>query len=191
MAGFIVKNDDTADHEVLTYGFGLILSGLVTYTVVLTSALLLGLMQEMLVAIFAYIAMRQAIGGVHANSRLVCFITYISTLYLCIFLSFILNVDIFAVVILYVISLILLILYAPADTKAQPMVKYRLLRKVAGIAILTVLFCISTFLLQNQVYANILLFVSTLMCVLLHPVVYRAYGCETSILKNKMGGQKS
>jgi len=181
VAGFVVKNDETADHEILAYGFGLIISGIVTYTVILTSALLIGVIQEMLVAIVAYIAMRQAIGGVHANSRIVCFVTYTGSLYLCIGLAFVLNISSLAVAVMYAVSLGLLMMYAPADTKAQPMVKHRLARKVSGIVILTLAFCISVFVLQNQVHANILLFVPTITCVLLHPAVYRMYGCETSI----------
>jgi len=90
------------------------------------------------------------------------------------------------VAVLYVINIGLLIIYAPADTKEQPMVKYRFARKVAGIAILTLIFCISTFVLQNQVYANILLIVPTLTCVFLHPYVYRVYGCEKSANKTNV-----
>ena len=180
-AQFVVNNDDTADFEVLAYGFGLIVSGIVTYTAVLVSALLFGVIVEMLIAIAAYIIMRLTIGGVHANSRIVCFITYSSTLYLSIYLSFVLTFSDAVMAVLYLMNVALLILYAPSDTADQPIVKRRFERKILGIVFMTLLFSLSMFLDHRTVETNILLLVSTFTCVLLHPLIYRMFGCKKSI----------
>jgi len=181
IAGFVVKNDDTADFEIMAYGYGLIVSAIVTYTAIIISALFFGVFREMLVAIATYITMRATIGGVHANSRAACFITYAGALYLSIYLSFVLTFSEIATAALYLFNMALLILYAPSDTAEQPIVRRRPARKILGIVFLSLFFSISIFWDRMWIETNILLLVSTITCVFLHPAIYRLFGCKKSI----------
>ena len=180
MANYVVSKDETANQEVLTYGFSLILMAIATYSTVILSALLLGVFREILIAIGTFILMRTAIGGVHAKHRAVCLITYSTVLYLSIYLSGILRLDLYATAALYLFNIIILILYAPGDTVEQPMVKNRMLRKISGLFLVTILFALSIFVRDMRIETNIILFVSTLTSILLHPFTYRIYGCERS-----------
>ena len=181
IATFIVKNDDDADFEVLAYGYGLIVSGIVNYTVMIVSAVIFGVILEMLIAIATYITMRLTIGGVHANSRLLCFVTYASALYASIFLSFVVNMSGVAIAALYGFNVALLVLYAPSDTVEQPIVKRHLLRKILGVVFLSLFAAVSMLGWDIRVIANILLFVPTITCVFLHPIVYRIFSCNKSV----------
>ncbi|MCL2856920.1 MAG: accessory gene regulator B family protein [Oscillospiraceae bacterium] len=184
MAEFVVKNDDSANREVLAYGFGLIVSSMMTYIVVLGSAFILGVIYEVLIAILVFSVMRLTIGGSHANSRIVCFIVYSSVLYSSVFLSSILNLNVFAIAALYIVNVMLLVVYAPADTAQQPIVKGKLTRKVLGLIFTSLFFGFALLIPGRQTEANILLLMATFTCVSLHPLVYRVSGCKTS----KQGG---
>ena len=180
IADYVVRNDQTADQEVLAYGFGLLLMSIATYLTALTSALILGVFREMLIAMAVYMLMRFTIGGSHANHRAICFIVYTGTLYLCIFLAATLSLNVYAVMSLYLVNVILLIMYAPGDTVKQPMVRWRQTRKVAGLLILSCLFIASFLLRSMRIETNILLLMSTITCVFLHPFIYRISGCKRS-----------
>lgn len=180
IAGYVVKNDGTANHEILAYGFGLILYAIFTYAVVFASALLFGVIREMLVVLPVFWIMRYTVGGCHANSRLVCFITSTSSFYLCIFLAHTLVFRGPAIAVLLIVNLLVLIRYAPGDTQEQPMVKRRWLRKLLGVVFLLCFFALSVFNRGMRVEANILLLVPTLVSVLLHPYAYRIYRCKQS-----------
>ncbi|MCL2873653.1 MAG: accessory gene regulator B family protein [Defluviitaleaceae bacterium] len=183
IAKYIVDNDDTntADYEILAYGYGLIVNGIFTYAAIITSALILGLIVEMFVALGAFIALRLLVGGVHANSRVLCFATNAGVMYFSIALSFFLNLSEIVITVLYIANLLLLILYAPSDTTDQPIVKRRMLRKILGIACLSLFFALPMFLNNFQVKINILILISTITCVMLHPLIYKIYGCKKSI----------
>jgi len=178
MAGFVVENDDSANHEILAYGFGLIISGIATYIALFGSALIFGVIYEMLIAISIYSIMRLTIGGSHAKTKAICFIVYSSVLYLSIFLSTVVIFNLFAKAILYGVNVILLIQYAPSDTVQQPIVKRRFARKILGLVFLSLFFGISLLIREMQTEANILLLIPTLTCVFLHPFIYRISGCE-------------
>jgi len=182
LAKFIVKNDDTADYEVLAYGYGLIVNGVVTNVIIIVSALIFGVIVEMLIALGVFMTMRLIIGGVHANSRTLCFITNAGVLYFSIIFASVLNLnEITTIGALYLANLILLVLYAPSDTVDQPIVKRRMRRKILGIIFLSLFFSVSLFFDNIQIETNIMILVSTITCILLHPLVYQAYKCKKSI----------
>ena len=180
MASYVAKNDDTADQEILAYGYSLIIMAIVTYTTVIASAFLFGVLKEMIIAICIFVVMRTAIGGCHANHRAVCLITYSGMLYLCIVLAGTIIFSWYVVFVLYAINVVLLTLYAPGDTVEQPMVKYRFMRKIFGLILISCIFALYIFFGNMHTEINILLLVSTSTCVLLHPYIYRIYGCKKS-----------
>ena len=180
VAEYVAGNDETADREVIAYGAGLLIMAVVNYSLVLASALLLGVLREMLAAIGAFILMRSTIGGCHANNRVTCFITYSGIMYLSILMASFVTLSWSAALALYTANMALIILYAPGDTAEQPMVRNLLTRKIFGMVFLSGLFALPAFFGEFQSEINILLFVATWTCVLLHQLVYKAYGCKRS-----------
>ena len=185
MANYVVRHDESASQEELAYGYSLILMGFVTYSIVIISSLLFGVFIEMLIAIGAFILMRSTIGGCHANHRVTCFITYSGVLYTSILLAGVVVLGWQVKLALYLINVVLLILYAPGDTAEQPMVRNRFLRKVFGLIFISCLFATPLLFHDTQNETNIVLFVSTLTCILLHPLIYKAYGCERSVYNER------
>ena len=180
MARYVVKNDETADQEVLAYGYGLLIMAASTYFAVITSALLLGVFREMIIAMGVYMLMRTTIGGCHANHRVICFVSYSGVLYLSIVLAGFVTVSWQIAIALYLVNVMLIVLFAPGDTAEQPIVKNRFLRRITGVIFITCLFSTYIFFSHMQTEVNIAMFVSTSTCVFLHPLVYKAYGCERS-----------
>ena len=185
LAGFVAKNDGTADREVLEYGLGLLISAIVSYILIFGSALIVGVFIEMLVTVVLYSVMRLVIGGSHANSKMVCDVMYTSSLYLLILLSSVVSLNVYIVVAMYVVNLTLVAMYAPGDTVHQPIVKGILKRKIYGALLLSFLFALSFFVRETRV-ANLLLLVPTLTSVFLHPLVYMIMGCKRSKIKEEL-----
>ena len=183
LAGFVIRNDDTADREVLEYGLGLLISAIISYVVIFSSALLFGLFVEMLVTVALYSTMRFIIGGSHANSKMVCEIMYTSSLYLLIIVSSVISLNVYVVTVLYVVNLALILKYAPGDTVQQPIAKGIFTRKLFGILFLSLFFTLSIFVHETRVFANLLLLVPTLTSVFLHPIIYNIMGCKRSKIR--------
>ena len=180
IADYVAENDETADHEIIAYGASLLIMAVVTYTTFIASALLFGVLREMLIAIGVFILMRATVGGLHANHRATCLITYSGILYFSIFFAGILNMSWHKILVMYIINIALLILYAPGDTAEQPMVKFRLTRKLLGLVFLSCIFAAPMFFSGIHTDINILLFISTWTCVSLHPFIYKVFGCKRS-----------
>ena len=180
MADYVVKRDKTANQEVLSYGLSLVLMAIASYATVLASAIIFGLVKEMLIAIGTFILMRTTVGGCHANNRVACLATYTGLLYASILLAGVIILNMYATIILYLFNIVLLVLYAPGDTVEQPMVQYRFLRKIYGLFFITLLFAFALFVPNMRAETNILLFVSTFVSILLHPMIYKLYGCRRS-----------
>lgn len=181
MAAYVIDNDENggSDQEVLAYGYSLLIMAVVNYVVIISSSLLFGVFREMMFSLGAFMLMRTTIGGVHANHRGICLATTMTTLYLGIVLSDVLTLNLYVVLAMYALNIMLLVLYAPGDTTEQPMVRNRFLRKILGIALVSCIFASYAFFGSVR-EVNILLIVSTLICVLLHPYFYKLYKCERS-----------
>ena len=158
---FIKKNlDKTEDElEILHYGTQVILISVYKLIILFVTSYFLKVFTYTLIAFIVFGILRSFANGVHADSSIKCiflnYIVFLGNVYLS--LHFTLNRTL--IITLLLISLILIIKYAPADTAERPLVSKKLRKslKLKSIAIVLISYSVSL-LLSNSVYKNIIIY---------------------------------
>lgn len=139
-------------------------------------SLILGCTKELIYLLLSFNFIRLFSFGMHADKSSTCLI-FSSTLF--IGGAFLINVLIIPKNILYILYFIILIimcLYAPADTVKRPLInkKKRIRFKVLSILV-TLIYFILTILIKNNVFTNSLLIGLLIACILILPITYKAF----------------
>ena len=185
LANYVTKNDDSADFEILAYGYDLMFQEIGVVLITLLIALPFGLFSPVLLSILSYNIVRRYAGGTHAKHRAACIITSVLTMFgpAYLFTKLEVPLPLPMILLLYVYSAVLLILYAPADTEIKPIrdPQKRKRAKYSGVFTLTVCTLLAILLREKwSSYAGILTVVPTIVSSLTHPLAYKLYGCEKS-----------
>ena len=184
---FIKDNTSISEEnlEKIHYGIQVILLTISKDILLFTTAYLLGILKYTIIAVIVFGILRTFASGVHANSTLQCII-YGYTFFLCnVYLSLNLSLNTILKSIIFAISLILIILYAPADTEERPLVskKSRRILKIKSI-IVVIVFYISTLLIKTDVYCNLITFSILEGSLVITPIVYKLLGKKHNNYKN-------
>lgn len=158
---FVKKNlDKTEDElEILHYGTQVILISVYKLIILFVTSYFLKVFTYTLIAFIVFGILRSFANGVHADSSIKCiflnYIVFLGNVYLS--LHFTLNRTL--IITLLLISLILIIKYAPADTSERPLVSKKLRKSLKLKSIVIVLISYSVILLlSNSVYKNIIIY---------------------------------
>lgn len=149
----------------------------ITKTIVIFSiALLLGIFKELLFLLIAFNFIRLFAFGMHANNSITCLIfstiIFIGGAFLCKYVS----LDTKTLYLLYFIALIVIAIYAPADTVKRPLIKKKKRIKFKILSIITglIYFTLSLFIKDNLII-NSLIFGLIIECILILPITYKAF----------------
>ena len=156
---FIKNNTSISeeDLEKIYYGIQVILLNMSKLILLFTTAYLLGILKYTVIAFIVFAILRTFASGVHANSTLQCiiinFILFLGNVYL----SLNLSINIIVQSIIFTISFILILLYAPGDTEERPLVSKKLRRdlKIKSLVVV-IIFYIIILLIKSNVYANLI-----------------------------------
>jgi accessory gene regulator B len=184
---FIKNNTSTSkeDLEKIYYGIQVIMLTTSKSILLFTTAYLLGIFKYTFIAYIALTFIRCFASGIHLSSTLQC-ITLTFTLYFVnVYLSLNLSTNIIIQSTIFIISFILILLYAPADTEERPLVSKKLRRdlKIKSTVVLIILFIIILFI-KNNVYANIITYSALEGSLLITPIVYKLFGRKYDNYKN-------
>jgi len=182
-AHYLAKDCETADVDVLTYGYYLLYQEWLLRIFALLIALPFGLFFHVLTSIISFNLIRRCALGAHAKYPIVCRITtytiWFGPAVLAVFFS--LGLNIFAYLIMYMFCIVSLLLYAPAETDVKkvpnPIKRKRL--KFEAILWMSLLFLLAIFM-QGLIPAISFVIVVTvvLACCMVHPWVYRVNGYD-------------
>ncbi|PYG88511.1 accessory gene regulator B [Ruminiclostridium sufflavum DSM 19573] len=166
--------------EQINYGLYIAFSDGLKLIAVLLVALGLGQFKFVLVAVAVFAINKSYFGGVHAKTQLGCIITHFILMFGSVYLSDLINIR-YLNIILFVISGILMGLYAPADLASRPIIteKRKKELRIKGSILLVMWFIITCIVPVN--YSNIISIVTLISTINLTPVIYR-------ITKNQKGG---
>ncbi len=171
--------------EVIQYGLQNIIGEVPKIFLLLIIAFLLQMLKEVLFMFVALLLYRGASGGFHLKTHLGCILG--TTLFYCgiVFLSqnIVLDQTIKYIIIGigWVFGMIMIKLYAPADTENVPILSKKDRRKKQIIAYITFsIGLIAAIFIQNSVISNILIFGNLLQTLTITKVAYR-------LTKNKYG----
>ena len=178
----VLNFPDTTEEKAkqLNYGLYIAITDILKLVAVLSVALVLGQFKFALVAVSVFAINKSYFGGVHAKTQLGCVITHFILMFGTIYLSEIIIIRYFNVI-LFIVSGILVALYAPADLVSKPIItlKRKMELRIKG-SILLVMCLIVTFIVP-VVYSNIISIITLISAINLTPIMYR-------ITKNQKGG---
>ena len=173
---FISKYQECDDLKLkrLKYGLEGIYSLIVKISVVILISIITKTLTETLLFILFYAGIRTFSFGWHAKSNIACWIT--TLLIYNVILYFIINIDypIYIGYIILGISLISMLLWAPADTPKRPLIrkKQRLKSKILSITVL-VLYAVIYVTINSNPLKNIILYSLLIQTILINPITYK------------------
>lgn len=156
-------------------------------------AYLLGIFKETLIMLIFFNILRTTGFGLHAKKSWMC---WVSSTILFIFLPFISRYIVFPLYLKYIlgcISIILIALYAPADTIKHPLInkRKRIILKIISTALCTIL-VICSIIIKNEAIDTLIIFAIYTEISLILPITYQLFhlkynNYKSYILKNNLG----
>ena len=187
-------NDERA--EVINYGLQLIIGEIPKLIIIITIAYILKVLDLSILVLILLIPYRTVSGGVHLQSHLGCIVAtsvfYIGNAVLSKYIVLTKTVEYIITGIVWMFSMIMIKLYAPADTEEVPILrkKERTTKKILSYIVMT-LSLIASLIIKNTVISNLLLFGVLFQTVAITRLMYKItgnkYGYEEYI---KINGAK-
>ena len=179
-------NDERA--EVIFYGLELIIGEIPKFFILLTLAYMLGVLKESILLVIMMTPYRITSGGVHLHTHIGCIIAtsvfYIGNAVLSKYLVLTRTVEYIITGIVWAFSMIMIKLYAPADTEEVPILRKKERRTKK---ILSYIFAIATLgaalIVKDSTLSNILMFNVLIETICISKLAYKMtrneYGYET------------
>lgn len=167
------SNQDEEELEIVQYGIEVFFINLFKLSFLLIIAWLLGVINPLMILLISFACIRLFAAGVHAPSTWLCtllnLVFFLGGTYICINIS----INPLLRFSLFLISILLLSKYAPADTEDRPLVSSRLRRRLKFQSIGTSLILLFIMLsLNNEIYQNLITCGVCFGALMTTPVIY-------------------
>ena len=158
----------------LKYGFEGLYSLILKTTITILASIILNVFQETLLLMLFYLGLRTFSYGLHAKSNIACWITTL-TIYIGIpILSKFITIPIIISYSILIISLISMILWAPADTPKKPLIRKIQRQKCKIFAIIVAIAYIIIFTINKiNVINNMIIYASLIQIIFINPLTYK------------------
>lgn len=179
------NNYDDIKLQEIKYGLETVYLTIVKTIIFILLAILLKTIKELLLFMLFYGIIRLTGFGVHAKKSLHCWISSILIFVIIPILIKYVTLNNYVIYIIAIISIIILTIYAPADTPKRPLInkKKRIIYKVLTILI-SLGYLITIVLIKNKIIINTLLYSLLLECFLVTPFMYKLFGVSYKNYKN-------
>lgn len=185
---------DDEKAEVIMYGIQLIVGEIPKIFLMFALGIILGLWWQTLLAFFLILPYKVCSGGFHLKTHLGCFIctniVYCGNALLSTIWNFPNNIVKFTtILIIWIFGILMVSLYAPADTENLPILtkRERKIKKVLSYIFLTINMIVAAFI-TNNVISNILIFGTLIQTFSITRVAYKLtkneYGYKNYIKQN-------
>lgn len=171
--------------EILDYGLHLIIGEIPKVFIMIGLAFLLGVGELSILAFLLILPYRSFSGGFHLKTHLGCILCttsfYAGTALLSKYITLTEPVKYIAIIAVWIFGMIMIKLYAPADTENVPVIskKERRKRKIASYIMLSISLLVAA-IIPNRIISNILLFGMLIQTLSITRLAYK-------ITKNKYG----
>ena len=175
--------------EVIRYGFELIIGEVPKFFILLAIAWLCGLLEHTIISIIVISTYRFTSGGVHLKSHIGCMIgttfMYMGTAIISkaiYFPNF--YIKIVVICLIYIFSIIMITLYAPADTDYVPILRKRdrKIKKIASYIIVT-LILLGSIIIKNRIISNICIIGVLFQSITITRLVYKMFNVKFGYLE--------
>lgn len=175
---FLRKNRSLSETDLvkIEYGIKVIVSNLIKFVILITTAYFLNITKYALFSIFMFGLIRLFASGVHASSTLECIILNYAIFFGIVYLSLYSILPKWLIILIFIISIFLLMLYSPADTHNRPLVSKKLRKslKIKSIITCLILFIISLSI-KSSVYINLITYSVFMACFITTPLCYKIF----------------
>ena len=170
------KNINEEELEIINYGLESIYLTLVKIVIIIFLSLLLGIFKEVILMIVSYNIIRFFAFGLHAPNSTSCLITSIILFIGGAYVSIYLDISIYIKIIISFISILLISIYAPADTEKRPLINRKKRIKYKYISIVVSIF-MTIFLINfhDSYLSNFLLIGLIEEVIMILPITYKLY----------------
>jgi accessory gene regulator B len=175
---FVMNNLEKTEGEleIIQYGIQSILINIFKFIILFSTAYFMRIFDYTLAAFISFGVLRAFASGTHANSSIKCiFINYIM-FFGNVFLSLNIKLTKQFIGIIFIISLILIVLYAPADTAERPLISKKLRKELKIKSSMVVLLLAAiTLVISNSIYINIITLSILQESLLITPLAYEIF----------------
>ena len=176
-----IPDVDDERAEIINYGLQLLIGEIPKTFIIMAIAWILGVLDLTILALIFMLPYRTVSGGVHLKTHIGCIVAtsifYIGNAILSKYLVLEKVVQYTITAAVWIISMIMIKLYAPADTEAVPILrkKERKLKKILSYIIMSITLVISL-LIRNTIISNILLFGTMFQTIAISRFIYQITG---------------
>lgn len=188
-----IPDVDEERAEIIRYGFELIIGEIPKMILIFIIAIILGKIKYFLISIAIICPYRAFSGGVHLKTHLGCFITtallYLGIVFWAELFEFnIFFIKVISAIVVYIFSVTMIILYAPADTETVPILrkKDRKIGKVKSIIWITGVISLSL-ITKNAVICNICIFGVLFQTLTITKLSYKIFNVKLGYLEYEKG----
>lgn len=162
--------------EIILYGLEALYALISKTVVIFLIALLLGVLKEVFLVFIFYGLIRTTAFGMHAKKSSHCYIVSIGLFIGMAFLCKYVSINMYVKLLISILSFIILVIYAPADTYKRPLLnsKKRKIYKIVTIINSLIYLILIIILIEHSIsnYLMVGLLGSSLM---IHPLIYRMF----------------
>lgn len=176
---------DESKLKIIRYGLGSLYLFITKVIVTFALAYFLGLFYTLLKLMAFYTLIRLTAFGVHAKRSIDCWIASLTMFLVIPYLCEIMVIDLYLKLSIAIICVVLLSIYAPADTEKRPLIhkKKRVIYKVITI-ITSLTLTVSLFFIKDNILNNCVLFGIVLGTFVVLPITYKIFGVKYNNYKN-------
>lgn len=161
--------------------------------IIIALSLIFGIFKEMLIMLIVFNVLRSTGFGLHATKSWICLLSS-SIVFLCFpLLAKIISIPFIVKIILGISSILLIYIYAPADTEKRPLIKKEKRNKCKFITtIKCIILVIISLIVQNDIISNLIIFGIWNEIFMIIPLTYKIFrlsynNYKTYILENNLG----
>lgn len=144
--------------------------------IIVPIAFLAGVLKELFILLVAFNFLRNPAHGLHATKSWICLLSSTLIFVGVPLISKIITIPLFYEIIIELIGLILIILFAPADTKKAPIIrKNKRIRFKIISTINCIILILINLLIKDSIISNIIVFAIWIEVVLILPITYRIF----------------
>ena len=172
--------------EEIAYGLETIYLTVTKLIVIFGFAFILGIVKEVIILLICYNIIRSSAYGIHASKSIYCLISslllFIGGVYVSIYLS---SIPLYIKILLGIISIIMIIKYAPADTVKRPLINAKKRKRFKIISIIkSVIYLLLIIYLNDNQLSGFLLVGLVEAIIMIHPLVYKVFNLPYNNYKN-------
>lgn len=176
-----IPDVDDERAEIINYGLQLLIGEIPKTLIIIGIAWILGVLDLTILALILMLPYRTASGGVHLKTHIGCIIAtsvfYIGNAILSKYLIIEKTIQYILVGVIWIPSMLIIKLYAPADTEAVPILrkKERKIKKILSYITMSASL-IAALLINNTVISNILIFGTLFQTITITRFMYKITG---------------